>query len=152
MRSILALAVLLFISACDQSVFPIALPPPLHVVTLPSGKQIKAFEPGVGKTGGDTPIYMFKYLTSLPISLPATPAERAAITADIDEVWQVVRPDAEKSGAKLADVTAQTSLGTSVPSGGVIVTTAHGFGFQFKRDAAGTWSKVPPGVNPLARN
>jgi hypothetical protein len=60
---------------------------------LPSGKQIKAFDSGIGRFSGDIEFYSFSYLTSLPLSLPTTtPSERLAITAECDEIWPAITP------------------------------------------------------------
>jgi hypothetical protein len=152
MRPLLTLAVFLVVGACNQAGDPLPPPPPVHVETLPSGKEIKAFEPGTAKFADDSLAYRFSYLTSLPLSLPIKPSELPAITAEADEVWAVIRPEVEKSGFNLALIESQTSLGVGYPSGGSTVTSAHGSSFTFKRGMDGTWSRVPPGVNPLAKN
>ena len=103
---------------------------PMHVVILPSGKQIKAFEPGVAKFGDDSTCYDFSYLTSLPLSLPMTPQQRDAAATEADEVWAVIRPDVEKAGFKLAHVGSQNSIAS-----------AHGACFSFKQSDDGTWSR-----------
>ena len=106
MRLLLTLATGLLVSACDPP------PRPMHVVTLPSGKQIKAFEPGIAKFGDDYTFYQFSYLTTLPLSLPMTPSQRDAAAAEADDIWLVIRPEVEKAGFKLAHIGSQTSLGT----------------------------------------
>ena len=135
MRPVLALALVLFVSACDPP------PRPIHVVTLPSGKQVTAFEPGIAKFGDDSTFYQFSYLTNLPLSLPMTSSQRDAAAAEADEIWEVIRPDVEKAGFKLAQIGSQTSLGTTIPQGNVTITSAHGSCFSFKQGADGTWSR-----------
>ena len=130
MRLLLTLATVLLVSACD--------PPsrPMRVVTLPSGKQIKAFDPGTAKFGDHYQFYDFTYLTGLPLSLPMTPSQRDAAAAEADEVWAVVRPDVEKAGFKLAHIGSQTDLGKGYPSVGY---SAHGTCFAYEQDSDGTW-------------
>lgn len=150
MRHLLTLVAVLFASGCDQSKLPLTPPPPVHVVTLPSGKQIKAFDAGTSKFGDDYVAYRFSYLTSLPLNEPIRPSELPAITAEADEIWAAIRPEVEKSGFTLAAIGSQTSLGTTVPSVAFgSVTISHGSIFYFKRDDDGNWARVPSGVSPL---
>jgi hypothetical protein len=135
MRPVLTLALVLLVSACDPP------PRPMHVVTLPSAKQIKAFDPGTAKFGDDFTFYRFSYLTSLPLSLPMTPSQRDAAAAEADDIWPVIRPDVEKAGFRLAHIESQTSLGTTIPQGSVTITSAHGACFYFKQGADGAWSR-----------
>ena len=91
----------------------------------------------------DTRAYQFRYVTSIPISLPASPAERQGLIAEADEIWLVVRPDVEKAGLNIALIQAQHSGGVSVPIGGVTVASAPGFRIIFKRGTDGAWSRAP---------
>lgn len=132
MRLLLTLVAALFVSACD------APSRPLHVVTLPSGKQIRAFDPGVGKFGDHWTVYNFSYLTSLPLSLPMTPSQRDAAAEEADEIWAVIRPDVEKAGFRLAEIGGQTEVAKGLPFGNVGY-SAHGSCFAYEHDADGTW-------------
>jgi ankyrin repeat protein len=149
MRLRLAFAAVLLVSACAQR----TPPSPMHVVTLPSGKQIRAFEPSTAKFADDSAYYRFSYLTSLPLDMPISPSQRPAIAAEADEIWGVIRPDVEKTGFTLAEIGSQTSFGTKVPTylpffGPTVTTFAHGSSFWFKRARDGTWARLA-GVPPL---
>ncbi len=135
MRLFLTLATVLLVSACDPP------PRPMHVITLPSGKQVKAFEPGTAKFGDHYQLYELTYLTSVPLSLPMTDSQRDAAAAEADDVWAVIRPEIEKAGFKLAHVSSQTDPGSCYlePGTGNRVCSAHGACFAYEQDHDGTW-------------
>lgn len=126
----------------------------MHAVTLPSGKQIRAFEPGTTKFADNSVAYRFSYLTSLPLDVPVKPSQLPAIAAEADEIWRVIRPDVEKGGFTLARIDSQTSFGTTVPSwlpffGPTLSNIAHGSSVTFKRARDGTWARIAPAMSPL---
>ena len=101
------------------------------VITLPSGKQIKAL--GIVRlafTKG-TPALMFKYQTDLPID------DIPALEKESDEIWSGFRFDVEKEGFTNAVISP-----TDEPKG-FIVTTSKSYNFVYVRDASGQWSRLP---------
>lgn len=101
------------------------------IVTLPSGKHIKAL--GVVRlafTKG-SPALMFKYQTDLPID------DIPALEKESDEIWSSFRFDVEREGFTNGVISPTTE-----PKG-FMVTTSKSYNFVYVRDANGQWSRLP---------
>jgi hypothetical protein len=103
--------------------------PAYQVTRLPSGREIKVL--GVTKMffSQDDPALMLKYQTDLDLD------DGAALAAEVEEVWQVFRKDAEA-----AQVNGAIILVSDAPKG-FIVTTNNNHGFVFERSPDGAWRR-----------
>ena len=118
----LPLFFLVFLISC-------AAPAPAgSMLTLPSGRQIKALSAGpVFGAGGKRLGVIFRYETELKVS------DKTALRKEVDEIFSVIRQDAEREK--------ETSLTVSAieKSSGTFIKSTHGYNFVFERAPDGSW-------------
>jgi hypothetical protein len=98
---------------------------------LPSGKLIPVLSAGRVNYGEDKVALMLRYQTALSLD------DKAALDAEVDEIWNSFRADVDKTGLSLAIVSANEK-----PTG-FFVKSSRAKAFVFKKGADGAWSKVP---------
>jgi len=101
--------------------------------TLPSGHVIRviALAP-LNYTNGNPPSLMFQYQTDLKVSA----SDRPELLREVDEIWSVLRVDAERGHFTSAIVSAR-----EVPSG-LILKKAQGFNFVYEKNSDGVWHRL----------
>lgn len=95
---------------------------------LPSGRVVRIT--GIGPmqyTNGNPPSLMLRYQTDLKIS------DKDALHREADEVWSVLRVDADRSNYTSAIVSA-----VEIPHG-LIFKKASGFNFVYDKSPDGSW-------------
>ena len=95
---------------------------------LPSGHVIRVI--GIGPlnyTNGNAPSLMFQYQTDLKIS------EKDALRKEVDEIWSVLKIDAERGSFTSAIVSAH-----EVPHG-IILKKSQGYNFVYQKNSDGAW-------------
>lgn len=93
---------------------------------LPSGRTVDVL--GMTKVYfNDAPVLMVKYQTKLSIK------DIASLKAEADDIWSVLRIDAENGNFHVAVVSA------SEAPHGLIVKKSSGYNFVYKRQADGSW-------------
>ena len=107
--------------------------------TLPSGHVIRviALAP-LHYTNGNPPSLMFQYQTDLKVS----DTERPALLKEVDEIWSVLRVDAERGHFTSAIVSAR-----EVPSG-LIFKKSNGFNFVYEKNSDGAWHRLDSQTGP----
>ena len=98
---------------------------------LPSGRVIRilAMAP-LRYTNGNPPSLMLQYQTDLKV------AEKAALRAEVNEIWPVLRIDAERGSFTSAIVSAR-----EVPNG-LFLKKSKGFNFVYEKDSDGSWHNL----------
>ena len=115
---------LLLLVACTPT------PPPVELVTLPSGKQVKVL--GLYKIAfsKDVPALMLKYETAIPIE------NREKLTQEADEIWRSFYADVEKAHLTTGIISANEH------PRGFFVASGRGFNFVYNRRPDGSWFRV----------
>jgi hypothetical protein len=98
---------------------------------LPSGRVIRvlAMAP-LHYTNGNPPSLMFQYQTDLQVS------DKEALRTEVDEIWPVLRVDAERGNYKSAIVSAR-----EIPKG-IFIKNAKGFNFVYQKSTDGSWRRL----------
>jgi hypothetical protein len=98
---------------------------------LPSGRTIRilAMMP-LHYTNGNPPSLMFQYQTDLQVS------DKDELRTEVDEIWPVLRIDAERGNYKSAIVSAR-----EVPHG-IFIKNAKGFNFVYEKGSDGAWRRL----------
>jgi hypothetical protein len=98
---------------------------------LPSGRVIRilAMTP-LHYTNGNPPSLMFQYQTDLRVS------EKEALRVEADEIWPVLRIDAERGNLTTAIVSAH-----EVPTG-LFLKKSQGFNFVYEKGSDGSWRRL----------
>lgn len=81
-------------------------------------------------TNGNPPSLMFQYETDLQVS------DRDELVKEVDEIWSVLRIDAERGNFNSAIVSAR-----EVPHG-FIFKNAKGFNFVYEKHLDGSWHRL----------
>jgi len=118
--TIVALVAATFLAACSQQ-------PAFTEQKLPSGRVVKIA--GIGKmqfSAGD-PALMLKYYSEVSFDRPAE------LKAEVEEIWQEFRKDADKGGFKAAIISAN-----EMPHG--VISSTRGWNFVYEKHADGTWA------------
>jgi hypothetical protein len=99
--------------------------------TLPSGRVIRITGMGpLHYTNGNAPSLMFQYQTELKIS------EKEELLKEVDDIWSVLRVDADKGNFTSAIVSAR-----EIPQG-FIFKNAKGFNFVYEKNPDGSWHRL----------
>lgn len=121
----LALALALVALGCGRSEAP------HQDLQLPTGRTVKVLSVGKAYFSKDTPAMTLKYETTLPIT------NVDALGAEVDEIWMVVQPEANRANVTNAVITAST------PPKGTFITTGSNYNFVFQKGEDGTWRRMP---------
>ncbi len=97
---------------------------------LPSGKLIPVLSAGRVDYGQDDVALMLRYETTLSLD------DKAALDAEVDEIWNSFRADVDKTGLSIGIVSANEK-----PTG-FFVKSSRAKAFIFKKGADGSWYKV----------
>jgi hypothetical protein len=97
---------------------------PTQEATLPSGRKIKVIAEGELKFRDGTVGLILKYQTDLKIS------DSAALRKEADEIWVVLKQDAERLKLKSAIISAN-----EMPNGMI----GKGYNFVFEKQGDGSW-------------
>lgn len=101
-----------------------------RVVTLPSGKHVKVLGVGQINFSGSAPALMLKYETDLSID------SRAALDAEVSEIWLSFKADVEKAKLTSAIISANEKAAPG------ILVHSRGYNFVFSSGADGRWTKM----------
>jgi hypothetical protein len=115
---------LLLLVACTPA------PPPVQLVTLPSGKQVKVLGLYKISFSKDVPALMLKYETAIPLD------DRQKLTQEADAIWRSFYADVEK-----AHLTTGVISANEHPTG-LFVASGRGFNFVYNRRPDGSWFRV----------
>ncbi len=100
----------------------------VHLAYLPSGKQIAILALGpAAADGGKTKAIMLRYRTTKSTS------DREALSKEADDVWDLFKIDADRSGFSTAVISAEVA--PRVPSG-----QKETVNFILTKDSAGNWN------------
>jgi len=130
---------LLVLLICMTSVACQSRAQALTEVALPSGKKVKVIAVGQINFSNDSPALMLKYRTDLKIS------DAAALRKEVEEIRTMFKTDVEQAKLTNAIISAN-----EVPQG-LIVKTANGFNFVYKKSADGKWQLVDDAEKPQAK-
>ncbi len=97
---------------------------------LPSGKLVPVLSAGRVDYAQDQVALMLRYQTALSLD------DKAALDAEVDEIWNSFRVDVDKAGLSIAIVSANEK-----PTG-FFVKSSRAKAFVFKKDTGGAWNKV----------
>jgi hypothetical protein len=99
--------------------------------TLPSGRVIRVLSlTPMHYTSAAAPSLMFRYQTDMKTS------EKAALSSEADEIWQVLQVDADKGNFTSAIISAN-----EIPHG-FIFKQSSGFNFVYEKAADGVWRRI----------
>jgi len=97
-------------------------------VTLPSGRVVRVLSLSpMHYTSGSPPSLMLRYQTDLKVS------EKAALRKEADDIWMMLRFDAERGQYASAIISAN-----EIPRG-FILKNAGGYNFVYQKDKWGFW-------------
>ena len=117
----LAIYWIVFFASCTTS-------PTYKASTLPSGKLVRIMGIRQINFSQGAPALMLQYQTDLKVS------DKAALRAEVDEIWPVFKNDVEHANLKDAIINAN-----EVPQG-FIIKKSNSYNFVYEKQPDGTWN------------
>lgn len=111
----------------------------LREVALPSGKKVKVIAVGQIHFQNDSPALMLKYQTDLKIS------DTAALRKEVEEIQAAFKMEVEQAKLTNAIISANEA------PHGLILKTATGFNFVYKKSADGRWELLGDADKPTGK-
>ena len=100
-------------------------------LTLPSGSEITITGMnGLNFENGETGLVL-NYQTAIPIE------NLEELKKEVEEVWTIFRVDVEKAKTTVGVIRA-----THMEDGGLIVKSGKGYGFVFRKNGDGKWTRI----------